>query len=297
MLNDLDLPEQMFRIGDKESEDFTLQMWKNDKDAGQLVIKEVEAKFSDIDGEAIFEGDIYLGTAEEVRANKDIPKTEAKGLGLKDARFRWRAGEVPYVVAAGDANLSSKVERAIEHWQKFTPFKFIKITAADEVKPDGKVVTANGNEYSGFISFENLGGCHSAVGMRGGKQVISLGNDCNVGSAIHEIGHAVGLFHEQSRADRDKFIKINQENIDPRAIGNFLQHIQEADDLGEYDFGSIMHYPATAFGNGKVTILTLKGEPIGQRNGLSKGDVEAVKKMYSTLNWSKATAVSGLIEF
>lgn len=39
-----------------------------------------------------------------------------------------------------------------------------------------------------------------------------LGNE---GRAIHEIMHALGIFHEQSRSDRDRFVKIHKENIVP----------------------------------------------------------------------------------
>ena len=50
----------------------------------------------------------------------------------------------------------------------------------------------------------------------------------------------------------------------------------------KYDYGSVMHYKATAFSkNGKPTITTLKkGVTIGQRNGLSETDWTHVKKKY-----------------
>jgi astacin len=45
--------------------------------------------------------------------------------------------------------------------------------------------------------------------MRGGRQDIGLASGCGTGATIHEIGHAFGLWHEQSGEDRDRFVKIN----------------------------------------------------------------------------------------
>jgi astacin len=51
------------------------------------------------------------------------------------------------------------------------------------------------------------------TGMKRGRQDLILVDACKRGSVIHEIGHTVGLCHEQSREDRDRFIKINWGNI------------------------------------------------------------------------------------
>ena len=53
--------------------------------------------------------------------------------------------------------------------------------------------------------------------MVGGRQIISLNaNGCMyTGTAIHEIMHALGFYHEQTRTDRDYYIKIHWDNIDP----------------------------------------------------------------------------------
>ena len=62
---------------------------------------------------------------------------------------------------------------------------------------------------------------------------------------------------------------------------NFDQHITDGDDLGSYDYGSIMHYPSNAFSsNGQPTIVATGGQTMGQRNGLSEGDVSTVASMY-----------------
>ena len=61
---------------------------------------------------------------------------------------------------------------------------------------------------------------------------------------VHEIGHAIGFFHEHSRPDRDEFITIHEENIDGEYMHNFRKcSYTLAEDEGiPYDVGSIMHY-------------------------------------------------------
>ena len=63
--------------------------------------------------------------------------------------------------------------------------------------------------------------------------------------------------NEQSREDRDEFIAIDADNLIPGTEHNFQQHISDGDDIGEYDFGSIMHYPLTAFAEGREADFTI----------------------------------------
>lgn len=56
--------------------------------------------------------------------------------------------------------------------------------------------------------------CQSFIGKKGGKQLLSLGSGCkNRGHVTHELIHALGFFHEHTRPDRDKFVKILWDNI------------------------------------------------------------------------------------
>jgi hypothetical protein len=102
-----------------------------------------------------------------------------------------------------------------------------------------------------------------------------------MGSTIHEIGHVVGLWHEQSREDRDTFVTIHWDKIQPGFEHNFNQHITDGDDVGAYDYGSIMHYPRDAFSvDGSDTITPVDPTAqIGQRNGLSAGDTAAANSI------------------
>ena len=62
--------------------------------------------------------------------------------------------------------------------------------------------------------------------MIGGAQTLSLdpscfrctATGCVSGTVIHEFLHALGFHHEQSRTDRDDYVTINWDNIQPGNI-------------------------------------------------------------------------------
>ena len=57
---------------------------------------------------------------------------------------------------------------------------------------------------------------------------------------MHEIGHSLGLWHQQQRSDRDDYIEVMWGNIGT-FVGQFYMH--DSANFGlPYDYGSVMQY-------------------------------------------------------
>ena len=116
--------------------------------------------------------------------------------------------------------------------------------------------------------------CYSYVGRQGGNQGISLSSTCVTrGIVLHELGHAIGFYHEQNRPDRDDYVTIANTYYHNNSINYRKLTEEEIDSLGVgYDYNSIMHYD---------NIDALDPEIItGEAEELSPLDILQTNKLY-----------------
>ncbi len=223
-----------------------------------------------IQGQAILEGDILLGTVDSTGAIGS--RFQARGLGKNDAFNRWPDGIIVYERPVNNSSVQQiNVQLAIEHWTQNTTISFVERT------------TDNADQYPHYLQFVDSQGCASHVGMFGGAQPIYISDSCRMGNVAHEIGHAIGLFHEHTRPDRDNFVQIAWDDITDGKEINFSLQTANVATYSSYDYGSIMHYGPDSFSKtGNPTIIVSDDIQIGQREALSALDIQSVNKMYET---------------
>ena len=132
--------------------------------------------------------------------------------------------------------------------------------------------------------------CYSFLGRQplyGQPQGISLSLQycVTVPVVVHEIGHAIGFYHEHQRPDRDQYVTINKNSIQNGKEHAFdRKRTDETTTLGYgYDYASIMHYHRSAFTKHfwRQTIVAKdEGVVFGRAKELSPLDILKANKLY-----------------
>eukprot|EP00112_Aurelia_sp_Birch-Aquarium-sp1_P024327 Seg765.1 transcript_id=Seg765.1/GoldUCD/mRNA.D3Y31 product="Meprin A subunit beta" protein_id=Seg765.1/GoldUCD/D3Y31 len=232
------------------------------------------------DNKDLFQSDMRLTPMQRLLAESGGDVSLARFLesnafgSAKDTGILWLPERiVPYTITkelAANAEATLGMMLAFREWESHTCLRFVERTVE--------------NDYIEF--FNNCSGCWSYVGRQRGKQNICLSDGCwGKGTIVHEIAHAMGFWHEQSRPDRDQYINVVWSNIPAAKKHNFKKHDNsEVDSLGtKYDYTSVMQYSKTAFGiNGSVTMDPKNPGvfQLGQRVGFTQTDSVQANMLY-----------------
>jgi len=192
----------------------------------------------------------------------------------------WPNGTIPYTFTTKYAsNLQAIIMGAMTAIQDNTCIKFVPRTTevgyiTFAANPDGEDCSSKigkvdpPKEQTVYLSYSS--------------SITCLTHDI----VVHELMHAIGVKHEQARADRDKYIRVNTANIDPDMLSQF----EKVNTWNYFDYGcpytyeSVMHYDKYSFGiSGKITMDTLDpkyADVIGNVKAAHPNDYEIINRMY-----------------
>jgi len=233
-----------------------------------------EITYIEIDGKAVFEGDIIL-TPEQ------LGQGNARTQSLIKLSSLWRNGRVPYSIDPSVTNKTPILE-AIAELEATTQVRFVERRGQIPGLPNYP------SARTSYVTFKRAQGYSSSIGQVGGEQFITLPVDATKGGVLHEIGHTIGLFHEHTRPDRNVYIKINSANMndsDLPNVGKVADNGYDPHAYGVFDFGSIMMLDSWAYSkNGLPVMTTIDNKTFTvQRDHLSANDINGIINMYANV--------------
>lgn len=233
-------------------------------------------------GLLLLEGDILVGRTSESPSALKQSLDVTQFNGIPQGNLRWPEGRIPYVVSnVFTAAQEKMISQAMKEIKDRTGVRFVHRTHEEDFV---RIIKTNDGCYY-----------EAGPGRKGGVQELSL-QDNNQASCfyhdiiIHELLHAVGLWHEQSRYDRNQFVSIIWDNIAKGRKPQFQRIPASRSDVYDtgYDYRSVMHYDKNAFGV-TSTAITIRPKDedylnvIGRVESMSANDARKVRRIYQDL--------------
>ena len=193
-------------------------------------------------------------------------------LSLASYATKWSNNTVVYRWGNLNSRLRTETKKAMSEWSSKTNIRFKERTnESTYVTIQETTATCDG---CGFAT----------IGSRGNKGTLNLGKSASAALIAHEIGHTLGFLHEQTRPDRDQYVRILFENIQSGKEGNFRKTNSALQTTKQFDIKSIMMYHPYAFTKTRgvptiVDVNTGKAYSGAQRT-ISPLDIEGTNSVY-----------------
>lgn len=243
----------------------------------------------------------------------------------------WDSGVVCYQLNEDypfNSTQKSYIYEAMSKYEESTNVRFVTTAACESDNLSYCDSCANWVDFKHPSSGRD---CNSSIGITDeGAQTMNLADRCFevdddlktvYGSAMHEIGHSLGMYHEHQHPQRT--IGVFWDDIDQSIWSEMT--IRDLSVGGPYDLDSVMHYPMTYgfcqpnyCGDSVTTDCVDEGttfcnlnddddctditkavcnetatETIGQRKYLSEGDLAAINELYQDAAWSASESKIG----
>ncbi len=235
----------------------------------------VPSKQNDGTGKAIFQGDVILDHVQQLPENG---RPQPRSVGVAYAQYLWPkvsgVSQIPYKIdpSSGDtSNLSTALSQFNSDFMGLIQF----------------VAYTNQTDYVNFYFDPNntSGVCEAYEGRVGGEQTVGGSASCTVATILHEMGHTVGVWHEQTRDDRNTYVNVNYGAVIKASRSFFDQAPDNHQDLTLFDFASVMEYPAYSFSrNGEPCIESIPaGIPLSNSTGYTASDIDGIMRLYGEI--------------
>ncbi len=283
-----------------------------------------DPRYKEHEGLVVFEGDIVIGTIDEVKAqltNHSFGTAVDGALGKdlaavggfdRSSRFdvaeRTWGNKIKYIFGSTVSENTRNVIRndVMPRFQRRTSLLFEESTNFIPTEsvvsflntPDSTLCAYYQQTINGVLIHQvELHGCAAVQCIDGlipgGDAAEDALCDCDCDAeayvqVLHELGHALGLGHEHQRPDRDSYVldpNYDPNSTDPAYKANNDPYAPSTVEMfGDYDVKSVMQY------QGLTNLANNTVIPVNKE--LSDYDVRGIQIMYGSQYQSTASAVS-----